>query len=238
AGVLDGAAGEDGQIRGAAADVHQRDAQLLLLFRQHRFRRRQRLEHDVDDGEAGAAAALDDVLRAGDGGGDDVHLGLEPHAAHAQRLADPVLLVDDVFLREDVEDLAVLRDVDRPRRIEHPLQIALPHFLVLHRHHALRVEPADVPAGDPGVDGADLRAGHQLGFLDRLVDGGDGGLDVDHHALAQPARGMGADADHVDAVGADLAHDAADLGGPDVQPDDDLAFFLRHGRGYLLSARV
>src|SRR3954466_15533349 len=90
AGVLDGAAGENGQIGGAAPDVHQRHAQLLLFVGQHRLGGGERFEHDVRHREAGLAAALDDVLRAGDGGGDDVHLRLQPHAAHAQRLADAV----------------------------------------------------------------------------------------------------------------------------------------------------
>src|SRR5439155_1848057 len=228
--VLDGPAGEDRQIRRAAADVHQRDAQLLLLFRQHRLRGSERLEHDVCHLQPGTAAALDDVLGAADRRGDDVHLRFQAHSAHSQRFADAVLLVDDVLLREDVEDLAVLRNVDGAGGIEDALEIALLHFLVLHRHHSLRVEAADVTAGDARIDGADLGPGHQLRLLHRLVDGGDRRLDVDHHAFAQPAGGVRADPDHVDPVGTDLADDAADLGGPDVEPDDDFALLLRHGR--------
>jgi hypothetical protein len=38
-------------------------------------------------------------------------------------------------------------------------------------------------AGDAHVDRVDLAAGHQLGLLHRPLDGLDGGLDVDHHAL-------------------------------------------------------
>jgi hypothetical protein len=229
AGVLDGAAGEDGHVGGAAADVDERDAQLLLLLGQHRLRRSERLEHDVGDREPGLGAALDDVLRARGGGGDDVDLGLQPHAAHAQRLLDAVLLVDHVLLRQHVEDLAVLGDVHRPGRVEHAVDVRLPDLLVLHRHHALGVEAADVAAGDAGVDRADLAARHQLRLLDGAADRGDGGVDVDHHALAQAARGLGADADDVDAVGRQLADDAADLGGADVEADDQLALLWCHG---------
>src|SRR3569623_1743133 len=42
-----------------------------------------------------------------------VHLGLEAHARHPERLLDAVLVVDRVLLRQDVDDLAVLRNVDR-----------------------------------------------------------------------------------------------------------------------------
>src|SRR5262249_749484 len=84
----------------------------------------------------------------------------------------------------------------------------------------------DVAACDAGVDGGDLAAGHQLGFLDRAADGGNGGLDVDHHALAQALRRVAADADDVDAVLGELPDDGADLRRPDVQADDDLSTLL------------
>src|SRR5690606_41789954 len=52
----------------------------------------------------------------------------------------------------------------------------------------------------------------------------------DHHALAQPARRVRADADHVDAVVGLLRHHHPDLGGADVEPDDQvlLARHLSH----------
>src|SRR6185436_5799798 len=46
---------------------------------------------------------------------------------------------------------------------------------------------------------------------------------VDDVAAAQPLRGRGPDADDVDAVLGHLARDARDLGGADVESDDDLA---------------
>ena len=226
--VLDGPTREDGDVGGPAANVDERDAQLLLLFGEHCLGARERLEHDVGHLKPGLRAALHDVLRAGDRRRDDVDLGLEAHATHPERLLDPVLLVDDVVLRQHVQDLAVLRDVDRTCGVEHPRDVALPHFLVLHRHHALRIEAADVSAGDARVHRLDLAARHQLRFLDGAPDRGDGRLDVDHHAFAQPARRMRPDPDDVDAFGGDFAHDAADLRGADVQPDKQLALLLRH----------
>ena len=52
AGVPEAAALEDREVGRAAADVHERDAELLLVVRQHRFARRQLLEHGVDDRDA------------------------------------------------------------------------------------------------------------------------------------------------------------------------------------------
>src|SRR5207249_7257094 len=53
---------------------------------------------------------------------DDVHLDLEPHPRHPDGLADAVLLVDDERLREHVDDLAVLRQVDGPRGVDGALE--------------------------------------------------------------------------------------------------------------------
>ena len=79
-------------------------------------------------------------------------------------------------------------------------------------------------AGDAGVHRVDLAARHELGLLHRALDGLHGGLDVDHDALLQAARGMAADADDLErAVGLDLAHDGDDLAGADVEADDQIA---------------
>jgi hypothetical protein len=68
------------------------------------------------------------------------------------------------------------------------------------------------------VHGVDLDARHQLGFLDRLLDRLDGGLEVDDDAAADAARLGHADADDVDAVVLDeLADDGADLRSADVE---------------------
>src|SRR5262249_24814344 len=156
AGRHDRALGEDGDVGGAAADVDDGDAELLLVVVEDRLRRRQRLEDDVGHLQVAAVAALDDVLRRGQRGGDDVDLGLEADAGHAERLADAVLLVDDVLLRQDVDDLAVHRDRDRLGALDDAREIAVADLLVLHRDGAVRVQALDVAAGDAGVDGGDL----------------------------------------------------------------------------------
>ncbi len=105
--------------------------------------------------------------------------------------------------------------------LQHPVQIAPGHFAVADRHDARRVAALHVVAGDRGVDRTDFAAGHQLGFLDRALDRLHRRFDVDHHAPLQPARFMRADADHFDRIaGGVLAHQCGDLGGADVETDD------------------
>ena len=210
--------GEDGDVGGAAADVDQRDAQPLLVLLQHRLARGERLEHDVQHLEVAAGAALDDVLRGGGRGGHDVDARLEAHAAHAERLAHAVLAVDLVLLRQHVDDVAVDRQRDGARQLQHLVHVGGADLLVLDRHRARRVDALDVAARDADVDLRDLAAGHALGFEDRLLDRGHRRVDVDDDALLEAARRVGADADDVEAVWADLADDAAILVVPMSRP--------------------
>ena len=118
--------------------------------------------------------------------GDHVHPGLEADAGHADGLADALLAVDDEFLGQHVEDLLVGGNGHRPRRVDHPVHVALGHLPVADGDDAVGIQAADVAAGDAGIDLVDVAARHQLRLLDRALDGGDRGLDVDDHALLQP----------------------------------------------------
>src|SRR5690606_41899669 len=111
-------------------------------------------------------------------------------AGHADRLLHPILLVDDEFLRQDVQDLLVRRDGHRTRRIDDALDVAGGHFLVADGDDAVRVEALHVAARDAGEHRVDLAARHQLRLLHRALDGPHAGLYAHHHALLQPARWM------------------------------------------------
>jgi hypothetical protein len=224
-GVPDGAVAIEGDVRGAAPDVDDEDAELLLVRVQHGLRRGEPLEHDVVDGEPGAIDGADDVLHGGDGAGDDVHLDLQAHARHADGLPDPVAVVHDEALRQDVDDLAVLGHVDRARGLDHALDVGGAHLAVLpgDGDDAAAVHAPDVPARDARVDARDLDARHLLRLGDRRAHRLDGGVDVDDDAAAQPARGRGADADHVERAGGPRVRDqGADLGRAHVQSHDEV----------------
>ncbi|MCY1415824.1 hypothetical protein D9M71_313200 [compost metagenome] len=222
--MADGAFGEDGDVGGAAADVHQADAQFLLVLGDHRVGRGQLREDDVIDLEAAAAHALLDVLSRVDRTGDHVDLGFQAHAGHAQRLAHAFLVVDHVVLGQRVQHALVGGDGDRLGRVEDAVDVRRAHLAVADRHDAVGVQAADVVAGDADECRVDTAAGHLLGLVDGALDRLHGGLDVHHHALLQAAGRMGPDADDLQlAVGRDLAHQRHHLGGADVQADDHFA---------------
>jgi len=224
--VDDGPVLKDGDVGRPAADVHQAHPQLLLFFGEHRLARGQRLEHDVGDVETGPVGALDDVLGAGHRAGHDVHLRLEARPGDAQRLSDARLIVDDELLREHVDDLTVQGDVDRLGLLDDSGHVGFADLTVLERHHAPAPEALDVASSDAGVDVGDLGAGHRLGLVDGPLNRLHRRLDVHHHALAESAGGVRPNADDVDALVGQLAHDGADLGRADVEADENLPTLL------------
>src|SRR5699024_9461575 len=156
-----------------------------------------------------ATHALFDVLGRGDGTGHDMYPCFQPHAGHPDRLADAILMIDDVLLRNHVQDLLVGGNGDGPRGIDHALDIILRDLLIADGDDPVGIEAPHVAAGDIGVDRMDFATSHQLGLLDRALDRLHGGLDIDDHALFQATRGMRADANHLDPV---LRADLADYG--------------------------
>ena len=130
--------------------------------------------------------------------GHDVDFRLEANTAHAQGFVDTILIVDDEFLRNHVDHFRSIGIATALAALDHPPDVVFTHFPIFDRNDAVRVEAADVTAGDAGEDRSDLTIGHQLGFLDGVLDRAHGGVDVHHHALAQAARRVGSDADDVD----------------------------------------
>ena len=221
--MLDRAAEENRDVSRTASDIDQARAQLLLVLGQHGIAGRELLEDDVVDLEAAALHALDDVLGGAFGAGHHVHLGLQPHAGHANRFAYPLLVIDQELLRQDVQDFLVCRYRDGACRIDHPVDIVGTDLLIPDCHDAMRIQAADMAAGDSGIHGVNIATGHQLGRLDRPLDRMHGGFDVDDDTLLEAPRGMRADANDLDAaVIAHLADDGDDLGRADVQADDQV----------------
>ena len=170
------------------------------------------MQYQIAYFQAAAAHALHDVLRSTDGAGDDMHFHFEPHARHADRFAHVFLPVDDEFLRQDMENLLIHRDVDRARSLNHAIDIELRHFFILDCHHTVRIETLDVRTGDPRQHVFDLHIRHQLGFFQRALNTGDGGFNIDHHAFLQPLRRVLTKPQYFQrTIGRDLSDDRDDL---------------------------
>ena len=141
------AAVKNHDVGGAAADVEQRHAEFALLGKQRRVGRGKRLEHDLERRDVGALAALGQVLAVALRRGDDMDARFQPHPGHPDRIAHALLVVDRELLRQDVQYLAIERNRDRARRVDHALDVARADFAAAHRDDTVAVEPAHVRAG-------------------------------------------------------------------------------------------
>jgi hypothetical protein len=85
------------------------------------------------------------------------------------RIADALVLVDRVLLRDRVKQLAVLRDGLRPGHGVGAVHVGARDLVPAHGHDAGAGHRLHVLAGDAHVDGLDARTRHPLGVLHGLA---------------------------------------------------------------------
>ena len=103
-GVADDALLKDGDVGGAATDVHQGDAGFLFFFAQHSAARGDGLEDQLVHLQARPLDAAVDVFGSGGLPGDDVEVGLQPHPGVPHGLLDPGFSIHGEFLGQNVQD--------------------------------------------------------------------------------------------------------------------------------------
>ena len=182
--------GEDGNVCGATADIHNTDTQLTLIFRQHRMGTGQLLENDVVHFQIAATHTLLDVLGRINRTGNQMHLGFKTHATHANGLTDTFLIVHHIFLRQHMQGLLVGRNRYRLGGINDPVDISLGDLTITNGDNAVGVEASHMGTGNTCVDSVNVTARHQLCFFDRALNGAHRGLDIHHHAFLHAARGL------------------------------------------------
>ena len=158
-----------------------------------------------------------------------MHLDLEAHTAHANRLADAILAIDHELLRQDMQNFLLGGDRHGARCFDHAIDIARADFLVLDGHHPVGVEAADMATGNTGVHILHLAIGHQLDFLDDFGNRLHRVFDIDNDAARQTTRLLRPDAQHIEPpVRCHLGNNCDDLGGADVEADNQFFALSAH----------
>ena len=118
----------------------------------------------------------------------DVHL--QPPPQQPQRVADAALVIEQILLRQHVQQLLPRRQRHALRRFDGPPDVL--------RHHLARARPQRHPT--PAVDAADVRTRHAddralhrqpgslLGRFHRLPGRIHGGVQINQNILAKPFR--------------------------------------------------
>jgi len=141
------------------------------------------------------------------------------------------MAVDDEFLREHMNDLAIIGKRDRFRGIDGTKDI-FPRdlsILVRYSNHGSAVEAFDVTAREADMRALDLDTGHELGLVHHPLDGIHCLLEVYDHPFAQSFGSGGADTDDVEApLFCNFGDDSRDLRRADVEAYDVFVSFAQN----------
>src|SRR4051812_21794894 len=220
------------EVGRARAHLDERDAQLLLVFREHGERTREWLEHELAYAVAGTLDGLAQIERGRAADRDEIHLRLQSRPDHPDRIANAAIAVDGVLLRYRVEQLAVGGNRLRARDLVGAVDVLLADLVAAHGDDAFADHCLDVLAGDPGVELLHLRPGHPLRILQRLTNRARRLLDVGNDAASHTRGTRLADAEELDRgmlrqIARRFGDDGGRLGGPDVESRDEA--FRIHG---------
>src|SRR5690606_8384768 len=155
--------------------------------------------------------------------------GLQPDAGHTDGIADALVTVDNKLAGQNVQDLPVLGQFDRPGGLQHPLGVLRPDLALGtgDGDDARRVEGADVGPGNAHVDTLQGRPGHLLRSRDGFLDSTGGRVQIDNNTPPQSLRRADPNPKDVDAVGGHFADAGANLGRTYIQAAHDPS--LGHG---------
>ena len=135
--MADGAIGINRDVGRTAANVDDAHAQIFFVFSQNGMTACQRLKHDLIHLQAAALDTFLDILQSSVRTGNDVHAGIQTHAAHADRLFHTGLVVDDVLLNHGMQDIVIRRNIDGFGCFDGTIDVGLRYFAIFNFDHAL-----------------------------------------------------------------------------------------------------
>ena len=104
--VNDGALLKNDEFCRTRSNIRQAYSHFTLIVAQHRIGGRQRLEHRVVDMHSSPVDCGNHILCGAGGRRDHMNANLEARCHHAQRIVHPGLIVENEFLRQQMQDLA------------------------------------------------------------------------------------------------------------------------------------
>ena len=227
---------EDSDVGGATSNVDKHNSRFFVGVVENSQSRCYGFENDTFDVEASAFDAVVDVEQVGGVAGNDVEVRLQLFASHTHRVAfgAEFLAVDNVVLREDVDDVFARRESNVALLFDEAVDILALDIFVFGRDddRAHVLDALDVLTGDADIDIVYSHTGLFGGSFHCFGDRGSRILDVFNYATLHTARFSLAKADDFDfSVFVALTDKTSDFGCSNVESDDDV-FLVVHDVEY------
>ena len=179
---------------------------------------------------AGAIHGRDHVLQGAGGNRDHVHPHFEPGRHHAQRIVDAGLVVENEFLRQQMQNFAIVGKRNGAGLVHRGTQFFAANFARpgAEAQTAVAVDAAGVGPGHAQQGVLDGRSGHVFGLLHRLLNRGYGFVQIDDDALARAARFRYAVTAIAQTVVGNFRHQRAGLGAAYVDCGQKVLVLVRH----------
>ena len=154
------------------AQVGQADTQFALVRSQHGIGAGQGLEYGVVHVHAGAIDGGDHVLHGARRDRDHVHPHFEPGGHHAQRIVHAGLVIENEFLRQQVQNFAIVGKRDGAGLVHRGTKFLAANFTRprAETQPAMAVDAAGVRSGHAQQGMLDGRPGRVFRLLDRLLN--------------------------------------------------------------------
>ena len=167
-------AGIHGDIHCTTTNIDHTDTQFTFIFGQYGITCRQTRENKLVNFQATTFNGFYNVLRHIVVTCDQVHFCLHTYARKADRVLDPFLVVNRIFLRNDMQHAMLVADTHGFRRVHDVFNVFLRHFFFGNRHHTDFVLAANVLTRKGQIDRRNLAICHQFSLID-------GALNAFHH---------------------------------------------------------
>ncbi len=115
-----------------------------------------------------------------------MHIHFQTDAAHAKRLDNAALIVDNIFLRQNMDDIPVHGDSDGFCRVKDAFDIFLADFSAFDCDNAVAVRAFYVAACNARIYGTDGAADHSLSFVNGLPNGLNRLFNIYDNSFAKP----------------------------------------------------
>ena len=230
AGIGNCSLAKNHEFRRTCADVSEAHSQIALVGAQHGVGACEWLEHCVIDVHTGAIDGRHNILRGARSGGHHVDADFQAGGHHAQRIVHARLLVENEFLRQQMENFPVGGQGNGARFVDRHADFFAGDLAraISEGDATMRVDAAHVRAGHTDQRMLHGSARPVFGTLHRFLNRGDRLLQIYNHTLARTARLGNPVAAIAQTVLRDFRHQRTGFCAPHINDVQKVPVLVRH----------